>query len=591
MPKPNNILSKLLIWRIKNVSDKNFVMGVALLIGAFGALSAWVLKTGIFYTQEYVINTIQTGRTKYLQLALPFIGIFLTVALCKFLVKRKIGSGIVRILQSISTNKSEMRGKGTWAYLVTSTLTVSFGGSAGLEAPIVATGASIGSNLGKLFHLSYKDKTLLLGCGAAAAIAAIFNAPVTGVIFALEVLMLDLTMSSMIPLLLASVSGATFARVLIGTEVLLNVELTEEFIPGQFAFFILLGLLTGIISFYFTKVNLAIASFFNARKGYLRKTMIGGVLLGVIILAFPPLFGDGYYAIKAILTGNPDSIWENSFFFEEGAVWKMVLFLFLTLILKAVATGVTIGSGGVGGVFAPALFMGGISGFIFARITNLIGVYEVSEKNFTLVGMAGVIGGVQHAPLTAIFLVSELSNGYDLFIPLMITASAAYLTTKFFSPYSIYTGRLQAEKALITHNKDQAVITLMDFKKLIEKNFAVINVNENLREVVKAVSKSSRNTFPVVNNDKEFLGVIELDDIRDVMFNSDLYDEIKVEDLMHPHVGVIDMKDDKEDVLQFFRDTGAWIVPVLENKKYVGFISRSKLFSEYRRMIAKFSED
>jgi CIC family chloride channel protein len=590
MAKQSTLLRKFLIWRLRYISERNFILLCSILIGIIAAFAAMALKwlvhqINFLLTKQFV--EIQFQNVLYL--AYPLIGILLSAFVAKFIIKKKVNYSITRILHSISRKQSNINPKSSYAYLITSSLTVGFGGSVGLEAPIVATGSALGSNLGRLFHLDYKTKTLFIACGAAGAIAAIFNAPVAGVIFALEVLMLDLTMSSIIPLLISSVTGAILSRLLVGEEILLNINLTDKFIPAQFPLFILLGLLSGVVSVYFTKTSQFVEGKFSAYKGYMRKTVIGGILIGIIVFLFPPLFGDGYHIIKEILKGNPEALLNNSFIFEfKNSLWAIVGFAFFTLIFKAIAAAITTGSGGVGGAFAPALFMGGLTGFVFARLVNNFKIIALSETNFTLVGMAGVIGGVQHAPLTAIFLVSELSNGYDLFIPLMITASTAYLTAKFLHPTSIYTGRL---KAAITHNKDQSIITLMDFKKLIEKDFATVNINHSLRQVVGAVSKSSRNIYPVLDDNGGFKGIISLDDIRSIMFDPELYDSKTVEELMHAADGIIDMEDDKEYVMELFKDTGAWNLPVIENGKYYGFISRSKLFSEYRRLIAMTSED
>ena len=588
MTKQRTVLGKLLVWRLRNISERNFILMCAIIIGIIAAFAALILKWSVHQIHHFLTQPFNVEFENYLYLAYPFLGIFLAVAFAKFVIRKKVGHGITRILYSISKGKSALHPKSTYAYMVTSSLTVGFGGSVGLEAPIVATGSALGSNLARLLHLDYKAKTLFIACGAAGAIAAIFNAPVAGVIFALEVLMLDLTMSSIIPLLISSVTAAIISRLFIGDEILLHIELTDSFVPSQFPYFILLGLLAGCISVYFTKTVHFIENKFASYKGHLRKTLIGGVMIGILVFLFPPLFGDGYPAIKAILNGHPEELLNNSLFFDfQHTLWGLVGFVILTLIFKAIATSITIGAGGVGGVFAPALFMGGITGFVFSRVLNNFNWTQLSEKNFTLVGMAGIIGGVQHAPLNGIFLVSELSNGYDLFIPLMITASSAYLVAKFIYPNSVYTGRLEH---VLTHNKDQSIITLMDFKKLIEKDFATVNIKDHLRELVGAVSKSSRNIYPVINDDNRFEGVIILDDIRAFMFNAEKYDQISIAELMHPHKGIIDMEDDKEDVMQLFRDTGAWNLPVIEKGKYVGFISRSKLFSEYRRLIAKTSE-
>ena len=502
-----------------------------------------------------------------------------------------------------------------WSSMIGSTFTVGFGGSVGLESPIVATGSAIGSNIGRLFRLNYKTTTLLLGCGAAGAIGGIFSAPVAAVVFALEVLMLDLTTSSIIPLLISAISGTAISYMLMGKGVMFHIGEIDPLVLGNFPYYILLGLCTGFFSIYFTRGTKYIESLMEhlgklyfkwdkTRKRFVReeitgkkififqRLVIGGAILGLLIFLCPPLFGEGYEGLKMILNGQSADLANGSIFYhlKENRYWLLV-FLCLVLTLKVIAMAVTTGSGGVGGVFAPSLFTGGVSGFILANVLNMFPFISVSEKNFVLAGMAGVMSGVMHAPLTAIFLITEITGGHGLFIPLSLTAAFSFVTSRYIEPHSIYTNRLAKRGELITHDKDKAILTLLRTNKLIENDFITVRPEQNLGDLVKIISKSKRNIFPVIDSNSKFVGAVLLDDIRNIIFQPELYKKVYISEMITPAPTLIELNETMESVMDKFEKTGAWNLPVVENGKYVGFLSKSKIFSSYRHLLQQFYEE
>lgn len=478
----------------------------------------------------------------------------------------------------------------SWASLITAPLTVGFGGSVGLEAPTVSTAASLSSNFARFLHLNQKTRTLLIGAAAAGAMASIFKAPIAAIVFAVEIFSLELTMASLIPLLLASISAVLTSYFFFGNDVLLHFTISDEFQLNDVMFYVILGVFCSLISIYFTKTHFAILNYLKSfKKGYYR-LFIGGAILGIIVFFIPPLFGEGYEVINNILLGNVESVVTNNFFsIPINDIWSIGALLFGLVLLKIVATSSTIGAGGVGGIFAPTLFTGSIAGYIFALFTNYSGMFDhqLSLTNFAMVGMAGLMAGNLHAPLTAIFLIAEITGGYELFVPLMIVASSSYMITRKYIPHNIYHKQLAKRGELITHNKDKNVLLLMDIDKVIETNFIILKPEMTLGEVVNnAVAKSSRNHFPVVNNRNEFLGIITLDDIRSIMFDTSLYDEVKVDSLMSTVPEIIDYdQDSMEVIMKKFKTTAAWNLPVVKNNKYAGFISKSRLLTAYRQKL------
>ena len=579
-------------WRVRHVKDRQLVIFLSLIIGILTGLAAIVLKNLVHYTHFFMTHGFDFKEENYMYMAYPMLGIALTVLFVRYLIRDNLGHGVSRVLYAISRNKGKLKPHNTFSSMIGSSLTIGFGGSVGLEAPVVLTGSAIGSNLGQLFKLNHKTIVLLIGCGSAGAIAGIFKAPIAGVVFAIEILMLDLTMTSLIPLLLAAVTGATVAFFLLGNDVLFSFQIATPFLLHDIPFYILLGIITGLVSLYFTRAVMRIEGYYKRIVNTWLRIFVGGSLLGLLIFTFPSLFGEGYEALEEVLTGNGESIINQSIFssFIENQ-WLFLLLLMLILFFKVVATSTTTGIGGVGGIFAPSLFMGGITGFFTSRLINTVSSASVSESNFSLVGMAGVMAGVMHAPLTAIFLIAEITGGYELFPPLIIASAISYLTIIYFEPHSIYNKHLAERGELFTHNKDKAVLSLMNARKLIETNFITIHPDAMLGGLVNVIAKSTRNIFPVVDDDGNFAGLIILDKIRDIIFKPELYETTYVCDLMETPDVTVHPDELMADVVQKFQKTGKFNIPVLDEGKYLGFISRANVFSVYRRLLKEFSDD
>ncbi len=587
-----NILARFFIWRIKHISQRQLIYILSFIVGIISGLAAILLKNTIHYTHVLLTRGFDVETGSYLYLAYPLFGILITVLFVRYVVKDNISHGVARILYAISKKNSILKPHNNYSSILATTVTIGFGGSVGSEAPIVLTGASIGSTIGRLLRLNYKSITLLVGCGAAGAIAGIFKAPIAGIVFTLEVLMLDLTISSIVPLLISSVTGATIAFFLMGKEVLFSHHLTEPFILNNIPFYILLGIFAGLLSFYFTRMTMIIESSFGKLKNQYLRLLIGGVSLGILIFLFPSLYGEGYTTITALLNGDTASVVENSFFYVlRDKYWLFLGYLALIMVFKVLAMSATTGGGGVGGIFAPTLFMGGITGFFFARLVNGLETVRLTESNFTLAGMAGLMAGVMHAPLTAIFLIAEITGGYGLLVPLIITATVSFITIMYFEPHSIYTKRLAGRGELITHHKDRAILTLMKWDKEIEKDLKSVHEDDTLGELVKRISKSKRNLFPVIDKEDHLIGVVLLDHVRDIMFNREMYDNTYVRDLMVlPPTSVL-LEDTMETVMEKFNESNAWNLPVLDGDKYIGFLSKSRIFSAYRKLLQTHSEE
>lgn len=578
--------------KIGNPDKQNFIYFLSFIVGLLSAVAAAVLKNALYNFHEILTSVIDKESFNFLYIVYPLIGMLLTVLFVKYVVKDNISHGISRILYAISQKKSNIRAHNSWTSIVASTFTIGFGGSVGAEAPIVLTGASIGSTLGKLFKLNYKNITLLIGCGAAGAVAGIFKAPIAGIVFTLEILMLDLTISSIVPLLIASVTAATVAYFLMGDKVLFSFILTEPFILSNIPWYIVLGVFLGFISLYFTKMTTMLENQYEKIKNIYIRLITGGIVLGVLIYMLPPLFGEGYDTIKVLLNGDTSHILENSILSQFNNSYKAIaIFLAALILLKVVASSSTNGAGGVGGVFAPTLFIGGLSGYFSASLLNRFAGTSIPENKFALVGMAGLMAGVMHAPLTAIFLVAEITGGYGLLIPLIITSTISYITIKMFESHSIYHRQLAFRGELITHDKDKAVMIMMDWKKEIETDLITVKSTDTLGDLVKIISHSKRNIFPVVDEFNILEGIVVLDDVRDIMFDSEKYDETFVRDFMSMPPSYIDTREKMETVMDTFRKTGAWNLPVLENGLYIGFISKSRIFDAYRDLLVQFSDE
>jgi chloride channel protein, CIC family len=585
-------LKAIIRSKIGNPDRQNFIYFLSFVVGLLSAVAAAILKNAVYNFHEILTSVIHKGSVNFLYIVYPLIGMFLTVLFVKYIVKDNISHGISRILHAISQKRSNIRAHNGWTSIVASTFTIGFGGSVGAEAPIVLTGASIGSTLGKLFKLNYKNITLLIGCGAAGAVAGIFKAPIAGIVFTLEILMLDLTISSIVPLLIASVTAATIAFFLMGDKVLFSFILTEPFVLSNIPWYLVLGVFLGFISLYFTKMTTMLENQYERIKNIYIRLISGGIVLGVLIYMLPPLYGEGYDTIKILLNGDISSIMENSILshFNYGYL-SIAIFLGALILLKVVASSSTNGAGGVGGVFAPTLFIGGLSGYFTASFLNRFAGTSIPENKFALVGMAGLMAGVMHAPLTAIFLVAEITGGYGLLIPLIITSTISYITIKMFESHSIYHRHLANRGELITHDKDKAVMIMMDWKKEIETDLITVKSTDTLGGLVKIISHSKRNIFPVVDELNILEGVVVLDDVRDIMFDSEKYEETFVRDFMSIPPSYIDTSEKMENVMDAFRKTGAWNLPVLENGLYIGFISKSRIFDAYRDLLIQFSEE
>ncbi|CAN5240192.1 chloride channel protein [soil metagenome] len=584
-----DILRKFLLWRARHLSLSNFSIILGVVVGVAAGLAAVILKTSTHFIQKALTTEYDFGPFNYLYLAFPLIGMLLTTLFVIYLNRNKLGHGLTNILYNISKKGANIERDKTYSHVVTSALTVGFGGSVGLEAPIVTTGAAIGSNLGRLFHLNYPKRTLLIGCGAAAAIAGVFNSPITGVVFALEVLLLELTIPSFIPLLLAAVTGTIVSRLLLGEEILFNFKLANAFAIRDVPLYMLLGVVSGLVSVYFSRIIGHIEFPLLKINNRYKRVLIGGSLLGMMIFLLPPLYGEGYDTLKAVFTGHPEHVLDGSMFqgFRDNA-WAVWAFIVALVFAKVVASSLTIGGGGNGGVFAPSLFTGGLLGFGFARLVNLTGFsHTVSESNFGLVGMAGLISGVMHAPLTGIFLVVEITTTYELILPLMIVSGIAFATVKYFEPHSIYTKQLALKGHLTSGNKDKQLLTIMQIQKVIETDLQTIKPTDTLGHLADIIAHSHRNIFPVVNEDRVLIGIITLDDVREIMFQRDRYDTVLVKDLSHPAPAMIQMGDDMETVMRHFDSTGAWNLPVVKDGKYIGFLSKSKIFSSYRGLLVR----
>jgi len=587
------LLRQFLIWKYKHISERQFVYILSILVGFLAGLGTVLLKNLTHYIRLLFELDFFNNYQNSLYFIFPMIGLFLVYVIKQIWLKKHIGHGISSTLYAISKLGGIIPRYNIYAALITAPLTAGFGGSVGLQGPAVSVGAALGSNAARLFHMNTKTRMLLIGCAAAGAMASMFKAPIAAIIFAIEIFSLDIAFASLVPLLLASVSAVVTSYMFLGTDVLLRFELTDKFEINDIAFYVLLALVTGLASVYFSKVFFAITNFFKQFKSRALRLLIGGVAIGSMLYFIPPLYGEGYGIMNNLLKGDHlAAIGTTPFDLDLSNIWIVIGLLLGIGIFKAIAMTTTFGAGGVGGVFIPTLVMGNVLGNAFAKIINNIGLdFHVSESNFTLIGMTGLMAGVLHAPLTAIFLIAEITGGYELFVPLMIVSAISFAITKYYVSYSIYTLKLAERGELMTHDKDQNVLMVLDIDKVIETNFIILKPDMKLGDILKkAVAKSSRNHFPVVNDANEFLGVIRLDDIRHIMFNTDLYDKVNASSLMHADAGIIDYdKDSMNNIMDKFKTSGAWNLPVIKSGKYYGYISKSKLLTAYRRQLIKFT--
>lgn len=590
-----SLLQRFIFWREKHIQEKHFILMLSLVVGVFTAIAALILKFLIHLIQNFLTNNFNVTGANYLYLVYPVVGILLAGLFVRLIVKDDISHGVTKILYSISRRQGRIKRHNIWSSTIASSITIGFGGSVGAEAPIVLTGSAIGSNLGSVFKMEHKTLMLLIGCGAAGAVAGIFKAPIAGVVFTLEVLMIDLTMASLLPLLITSVTAATVSYIFTGTEAMFKFNLDQPFEMERIPYVILLGIFCGLVSLYFTRSMNSVENIFRKIGGPYKKLIFGGLMLSVLIFVLPPLYGEGYNTINLLLDGAASGEWKsvmnNSLFYGYDNL--LLPYLLLIILFKVFATSATNGGGGCGGIFAPSLFLGCISGFIFSHFSNEMGAsIALPEKNFALMGMAGVMSGVMHAPLTGIFLIAELTGGYDLFLPLMICSVSSYLTIIIFEPHSIYSMRLAKKGQLLTHHKDKTVLTLMKVENVVETDFQKVSPEMDLGELVKVISHAKRNLFPVVDKTGALKGIVILDDIRNIMFRQELYHRFTVNKLMSSAPARLFVTDSMEQVMQTFDQTKAWNLPVIDEEgKYVGFVSKSKIFNSYRQLLVHFSED
>lgn len=590
------LMERIISWRKQYITDRQFTLFLSFLVGFFAAIAAFILhwiieEIALLLTSKFDANTFN-----WMYLVYPVIGIYLTSLFVRYIVKDEISHGITRILYAISSKRSRLKGHNCWSSVIASAITIGFGGSVGAEAPIVLTGSAIGSNLGKLFNMDNKTLMLLVGCGAAAAIAGIFKAPIAGLVFTLEVLMIDLTMASLLPILISSVTATCFTYIFTGSDPLFFFHLDSAWPVERVPANILLGIFGGFVSLYFIRTMTACESVFGRIKNRpMLKLLLGAMVLSPLIFLFPSLYGEGYGSINILLNGKTEAEWEtilhNSPFYGNSEM--LLPYIGMVLLTKVFATSATNGGGGCGGTFAPSLFIGAFAGFFFARVWNIyeIGIY-LPEKNFALLGMSAIMAGVMHAPLTGIFLIAEITGGYQMFIPLMIVSICAYLTIIIFEPHSIYGMRLARQGKLITHHKDRAVLTLMSLDSVIDKSFTAVSPELNLASLVHAISKSHNNVLPVLDDAGNLLGEIDITKLRHIVFRTELYHHFKVKQLMSQPEATLSVNDTMEIVMKKFDQTDSAMLPVLDNENHLlGYISRTHMYTMYRKMVADLSED
>lgn len=587
MLKKKTPLTRFLIWRYKHISNKNFILILSVVVGLTAGLTTIVIKNLTHYITSFFAEGVLSDYHLYLYFAFPIVGLFLVLLVKKFILREEVGHGIPMALFAVSKKNGKMKRSKMFSSVLTAPLTVGFGGSVGLEGPAVATGAAFGSNIANLFHMNSQMRKLLLVSAAAASLSAIFKAPIAAILFAIEVFNLDLTLTSLLPLLLASASAVVTRILLIGEQYIIDFHNVNTFDIGNILFYVTLGIIAGFVSLYFSKMFFLSEDYMDKVKNSYHKLLIGGIALGVLLFAIPPLYGEGYEFMNSLISHDYVEAFGNSFFVGSlGNPWIVILLIAGLILIKPIATGITFGAGGVGGVFAPVLFLGSITGTFFVDVCKQLG-YDLPASNFTMIGMAGLMAGVLQAPMTAIFLIAEVTGGYQLFIPLMITTAISFIISRRYMDYNVYTKDLVKKNALITHDKDQAVLTLLKLDRIIEHNFIPLHPEMTLSEMLlEGVQKSKRNLFPVLDKDEKLVGVITLDDVREIMFKTEMHDSVLVKSLMHdPPEYIIYGEDHMQDVMDKFQSSSAWNLPVIKDGKYLGFVSKSKMLTAYRRKL------
>ena len=590
------MLEKLIAWKDKNLTDKQMTYILAFLIGILAAVAAYVLHSLILLIQHIVSKGFFTERANWLYLVVPVIGIYLTSLFIKYVVRDNISHGITRVLYAISTNKSKIKRHNCWSSVVASAITIGCGGSVGAEAPIVLTGSAIGSNLGQLFRMDRRTVMLLVGCGAAAAIAGIFKAPIAGLVFTLEVLMIDMTMASLMPILISSITADIFSYLFTGTSTLFSFHLDSAWSVDRIPGTVLLGVACGLMSLYFMRMmNLCEGMFDRFKRHSYGKLLLGGLMLSTLIFLFPSLYGEGYNSLAVFMEGQTVADWsqvmDGSLFYGHSEL--LLVYIALVTLTKIIATSSTNGAGGCGGTFAPSLFVGGFSGFFFARLwnTELIGVY-LPEKNFTLLGMAGVMAGVMHAPLTGIFLIAEITGGYNLFVPLIIVSVVSVMVISIFEPHSIYAMRLARQGRLLTHHTDHSVLTLMSMKSVIEKEMTTVAPDMPMGRLINVLTSSNDTFVGVVDDGGRLLGIIDINKIRHILFRTELYHRFRVSQLMTPVPAILYDNEPMEEVMNKFDKTNAEVLPVVDiSNRLKGYITKARLYRVYRQLVADYSAE
>ena len=581
------------LWLTRRLSNRQMMMLLAVVVGVLAGLGTYLFEILLYAIKTGLTNWFPVDSAHFLFLIYPAVGIILATLFVRYIVRDNISEGVTRVLYAMSRRNSRIAAHNCWTSVVGGATTIGFGGSVGPEAPIVLTGAAIGSNIGRLARLNYKHTTLLLCCGAGAALAAIFKAPITGVVFVLEILMLDITAASVIPLLIASITATTMAFMLRGFDPILAVTLAPEdaFELWQIPLFILLGVLCGLMAWYFTSMNSRIGGFFKKIDRQYKKWIWGGAILGILIFIFPPLYGEGYEGFTSLMHGNAQELFNNSLFYRFRNIdWVVILFVIATMFFKVIAMASTNAAGGVGGTFAPSLFVGAFTGASLALVCNLLFHWNISIVSFTLVGMAGVMAGVMNAPLTSIFLIAELSNGYGLFIPLMTTACISFAVNYYLDPDSIYTKQLRQKGELLTHDKDQSVFVFLKLDELMETDFLRIKENMTLGDIVHIISTARRNIFPVIDNFGRLLGVVQLDDLREDMFKPEKYGRPISDYMIAPPDRILEHESIMS-VMEKFEDKHTWMLPVVDTKnRYRGFISKSRILNAYREQLVRIQQ-
>lgn len=577
-------------WRKEHLTDRRFLLLISIPTGFLAGLAAVVIKKLAHGIRDLVLS-VHFEYSDLLYFVYPAIGILLTILFCKFILKKNVGHGIPGILYALAKNKGKVDKSSMWSSIITSSLTVGFGGSVGLEGPSVSTGASIGSNIGQLLKLDYRHTVLLIGMGGAAAVAAIFQAPITGVVFALEVLMIDLSLNALVPIIVSSFTAILTSYLFLGQTVEYPTTISEGFIPANAIFYIGLGVFAGLVSAYFLRVTFNVEKRFKQVESPWKRFFVGATLLGLLIYLFPALYGEGYEAINSALRGDYSPIFGNPFFARyKGIDWVVLLLFAGIILLKAFATAFTFGAGGVGGTFAPALFLGAFSGLFFALTMNYLGIANLDPAKFALVGMSGLVAGMLHAPLTGIFLIAEITNGYALIVPLMIVSALAYAVNRLFFSYSVYTNSVAEQGVEVTHNKDKSILNMMVVNQLIETNFSTIDPNCTFSDLLPLISSSKRNIFPVVDKHGVFCGHVLFDDIRSILFDSSYYDKSIQDFAVLPNY-TINPEEPMAKIVKKFEEYGKYNIPVIKNGKYLGYMSRANVFSAYRNMLSEISED